>query len=149
MEPKEFSLRVKKEIQNFTKVLEDGGVTSSIAPIFTYWASKFLSPRLVEVFGQANIPTIFSREIMESYDRVRNTRSLTEFPFRVISLGSGDCLTEIEVVKELVASGCSIEFVCTDLNPTVSEFASACAVREGVAQHMKFNVIDLNQRFPE
>jgi hypothetical protein len=60
------ALRLEKEIKNFTKVLEDGGVTSSIPPIFTYWASRYLSPRLHEIFGEVSINSIFANEIFES-----------------------------------------------------------------------------------
>lgn len=106
------SFRLEKEIQNFTKVLEDGGVASSIPPIFTYWASKYLSPRLHEVFGEVSINSIFAKQIFESYNRICDTRSLLKSPFRILSLGSGDCTTETAIVKILVEFGCSLEFIC-------------------------------------
>jgi SAM-dependent methyltransferase len=144
------SFRVEKEIGAFTKVLQEGGVTSSIPPIFTYWASRYLSPRLREVFGDAGINEIFAKELIEAYARVRDRAASVTAPFRVLSLGSGDCTAEVEIVKLLIGLGCTrLEFVCTDLNPEVSRFAEDLAAREGVAQHMRFTVLDLNQSFPD
>lgn len=141
--------RLEKEIANFTRVLEQGGVSSSIPPIFTYWANKYLSPRLVEVFGDSRINFIFANEIFAAYKRVAGKRDLHNHPFKVISLGSGDCTTEIEVVKFLKSFGCKIQFVCTDLNPSVSRFAEQLATQHGVDEEMQFLVLDLNQKFPE
>jgi len=141
--------RLNKEIEVFTKVLEEGGTTSSIPPIFTYWASTYLSPRLREIFGEVNISSLFAKELIESYERTVEVTERSERAFRVISLGSGDCATELEVVKELLRFGMKLEFVCTDLNPTVSAAAEEIALRDGVANSMRFSVVDLNREFPD
>lgn len=141
--------RLEKEIENFTRVLENGGVASSIPSIFTYWAGAYLSPRFVEVFGDPRISFIFASELFGAYKGIASERDIAAKPFRIVSLGSGDCSTEIEIVKFLIGFGCVIEFLCTDLNPVVSKAASERASREGVAQYMTFRVINLNDEFPE
>ncbi len=145
----DFNIQIQKEIANFTRVLEEGGVTSSIPPMFSYWANKYLSPRLIEVFGDPRINFIFASEINKAYKRSNNKNSTGNSPFRILSLGSGDCSTEIEIVKHLLDFGCTIEFVCTDLNPAVSDFAKDAAMKSGVDRHMTFKVLNLNTDFPD
>ena len=135
---------VNAEIANFTNVLEQGGVTSSIPGIFTYWACKYLSPRVRTVFGEADVNAIFAREILECADTFLERKTV-----RILSLGSGDSRTELEIAKKLVDAGVSIELTCTDLNPVVSGFACELAKNEGLAPLFRFEVMDLNSEFPD
>ena len=127
-------------------MLSEGGVTSSIPPISTYRSSKFISPRLIDVFGESDITKLFAREMYECYMSIEIS---VPRKFRILSLGSGDCKTEISIVKLLKEFGMEFEFLCTDLNPTVSDFANSQAVAEGVSQFMSFAVVNLNDTFPE
>ncbi|MCB1820275.1 MAG: methyltransferase domain-containing protein, partial [Candidatus Competibacteraceae bacterium] len=141
------SILVEKEIATFTRVLEEGGVQSSIPAIFTYWASKFLSPRLREVFLEADISLIFAKEIHDCYINWSKLHCSVKGGFRILSLGSGDCTTEIAVCKHLLEFGMQFEFVCTDLNPEVMEFASKCAHQENLGNTITFHVLNLNKDF--
>lgn len=148
MDNKEKSNRNAKEIEKFTQVLRDGGVTSSIPPIFSYWSCKYLSPRLVEIFGDNRIDYIFANEIASNF-KLKFAKSQADGnEFNILSLGSGDCRTEIEIAKILISYGCVFKFYCTDLNPEVVSFAKELSKVENTENSMKFLVLDLNKEFP-
>lgn len=136
----DYVYRVNAEITNFEQALANGGVTHSIPSMFTWWACTYLSSRLINVFGNSDIPTIFAGEIARQVSRSGSREA------RVLSLGSGDCLFE-KSVHELVPAGTSVKWVCTDLNPLVTEHARNTLTREGYGEDFEFRTLDLNLEF--
>ncbi|MGH2508136.1 MAG: class I SAM-dependent methyltransferase [Ktedonobacteraceae bacterium] len=134
-----YSERVSAEIANFDKALAVGGVTTSIPKSFTYWASKYLSPRLINIFGSAQIENIFASEILKC--KKKDCEELS-----VLSLGSGDCVFE-KGVHEIINSQVHASWTCTDLNPSVSAYASQLVDKGGFADNFKFHTLDLNNEF--
>lgn len=115
---------------------------ASIPPIFTYWASRYLSPRLSAMFGTPVIEDIFANEI---------TRVIThpKAPIRIISLGSGECSLERDIAKTLVKYGVPFRMICTDVSPAMLE-AGAKLVREaGLCEYFEFVECDVNATLPE
>jgi len=132
--------RVNAELTNFNKTLTEGGVTSSIPKSFTYWASKYLSPRLVDVFGSAQIENIFANEILECSQKISRNE------LRILSLGSGDCVFE-KSVHDIICRKIKANWTCTDLNPTVSAYAASLISDSGFSGDFKFHTVDLNKNF--
>jgi len=109
--------------------------------MFTYWASTYLSPRLVRIFGAADIPEIFAREIL------RCASASDKRHVRILSLGSGDCEFE-RSVHTLLSGQVDATWSCTDLNAAVSEHAQRIALSSpDHATRFNFHTIDLNIDF--
>ena len=135
-----YAERVSAEIRNFDAALASGGVTHSIAPIFTYWACKYLSPRLINIYGTADIPVLFGNEMLRYAEKSKKEM------LRVLSLGSGDCEFETSIHKN-VAGRVKLNWECTDLNPAVSASAKDRADSMGYGEQFNFHIIDLNEDF--
>lgn len=136
--------KIAAEIQTFTRVLKEGGVVSSIPSIQTYKSTKFIGPRLQNVFGERDIATLFAKEMRDNWLRqIKPDQKLN-----IISLGSGDCLTEFKVVEYLIKNNVYFNFVCTDLTPAVSEYAQTQARIKGFDSLMRFETINLNNSYP-
>ncbi|MCA0297425.1 MAG: class I SAM-dependent methyltransferase [Proteobacteria bacterium] len=135
----DYAFRINAEITNFEQALANGGVTHSIPSMFTWWASTYLSPRLVNVFGCADIPEIFASEI---------ARRAAELGGEVVvlSLGSGDCEFE-RSVHELLPSEVRARWTCTDLNPVVTQHAGRVLRKHGHGDAFSFQTLDLNLEF--
>ena len=136
----DYAFRINAEITNFEQALASGGVTHSIPSMFTWWASTYLSPRLVNVFGCADIPAIFASEI------ARRANESNNMEVRVVSLGSGDCEFE-RSVHELLPQGIDAKWTCTDLNPAVTEHARRVLSEHGHGKSFNFQTLDLNLEF--
>ena len=137
----EYDETVRREIEQYARVLDEGGVSSSIPSIFTYWASTSLSPRLHSIFGEVQVESIFAKEIARS--RAEETNSVT-----VLALGSGDAQTEFEIARQLLDMGIEPHIMCTDLNPIVTERARQDSVDMGLAEYFTFVTVDLNLEMP-
>ncbi|OFX42845.1 MAG: hypothetical protein A2046_03745 [Bacteroidetes bacterium GWA2_30_7] len=140
----DFTNRIKQEIRTFSKVHDEGGVSSSIPSIFTYWASRYLSPRLREVFGEHDINSLFAGEIVERANILNKTNLLT-----CISLGSGDCSAEFDIVSKVISKGVNIKMTCTDINPSLMSFSEKKAQEIGLKNHFTFETFDINSQFSE
>jgi 2-polyprenyl-3-methyl-5-hydroxy-6-metoxy-1,4-benzoquinol methylase len=139
----DFSQRLQREIATFTEAHAQGGITSSIPPIFTYWATRYLGPRLVEVFGQYDINELFASEIVERAQALGHTGYLT-----CLSLGSGDCEAEFDIARKVISKGVNIQLTCTDVNFELMSISSRKALDVGLEDHLKFEVMDINSQFP-
>ena len=135
----DYAFRINAEITNFEQALASGGVTHSIPSMFTWWASTYLSPRLISVFGSPDIPMIFASEI------IRRANELSG-EVRVLSLGSGDCEFE-RSVHELLPPTLGVKWTCTDLNPAVTEHARRVLSGHGHGEAFSFQTLDLNLEF--
>jgi SAM-dependent methyltransferase len=135
--------RLKIEINNFENALSQGGLANSIPSMFTYWASKYLSPRINSVFKTTDICSVFALEIIEN-SKISDVR-----PYRIISLGSGDCRTEINIARQLLTYGLDFKFICTEINPVVIEQAKKLCQDAGVFELFEYYLVDINENFPE
>ncbi len=133
----EYEARVTRELESYREERPELG----LPPIFTYWAVRYVVPRLVEVMGAQSIPEFFAKHI---------AICLLRSPSRhVASLGSGDCSAEIEIARNLLSSGArDFCFSCYDISPFVIERAKAAIAGEGLERHFEFVVQDLNAWSP-
>lgn len=138
----DYAERIKAEISTFEKALAVGGVTSSIPSAFTWWASKYLSPRLDSVFGERDISKIFATEIF----RTASTKG--KFNLRILSLGSGDCQFEEQVDTILREGAVRAQWICTDLNPAIGAHALKRISDANTSAQFEVQALDLNKEFP-
>ncbi|MFZ2030436.1 MAG: methyltransferase domain-containing protein [Vitreimonas sp.] len=114
---------------------------ASIPPIFTYWASRYLSPRLTQMFGSPVIEEIFANEITRVNLHPKS-------PLRIISLGSGECSLERDIAKILIRYGVPFRMICTDVSPAMLDAGRDLVGAAGIQQHFEFVECDVNAKLP-
>lgn len=99
-----------------------------LPPIFSYWSNKYVRPAL-ERFGYSTPDAMYVSELASAYDA--SPVALRTF----VSLGSGDCATEIAIAKQLVGRGRrSFRLECVELNADLLAAGRARAAEAGVAE---------------
>lgn len=106
--------------------------------IFHYWSNKHLRPML-ELLGFSNPDQFFAKHLVEAAARCE-----VDAP-KFISLGAGNCDTEVRVAKLVRAAGVE-QFVieCVDLNPHTLARGAELARSEGVETHLRMVEADFN-----
>jgi SAM-dependent methyltransferase len=97
-----------------------------LPPIFSYWSNKYVRP-VLEQFGYSTPDAMYVTELAAAYDA-----SPVELR-RFVSLGSGNCASEIAIAGELVARGLrGFTLECVELNADLLAEGKARAAREGL-----------------
>lgn len=125
-----------------TLVYKDVADINVLPGIFHYWSNKYLRP-MIEEFGFSNPDQFFAKYLMESAHASGAARA------RFVSIGAGNCDTEVRVAKlmhEAGFSGFTIE--CLDMNPHMLQRGREMAEREGVSDHLAFTRADFNNWQP-
>lgn len=106
--------------------------------IYHYWSNTYLRPEL-ESFGYSSPTDFFYKELLAAAQRAGDRCA------KFISLGAGNCDSEILIATQLRAAGC-IDFVieCVDINPTMLGRGQALALESGVSEHIVFRSADIN-----
>lgn len=122
----EYGGRLAEESGRF----RDVGEVHDLPPIFHYWSNTYLRP-MFEEYGFSNPEQFFAQYLAES---ARNGGA--ECPV-FLSLGAGNCDTEIRVARMMRDAG-TTHFVieCLDLNPRMLDRGRASAEREGLSAHI-------------
>ena len=95
-----------RELEIFANQTE----VNDLPPIFHYWSNKYLRPML-EQFGFSN-PDQFFAHFLE-----RCCRENTGHPIQIVSVGAGNCDTEVRVARLLLERGINdFTLTCLDLN---------------------------------
>jgi len=98
--------------------------------IFNYWSNKYLRPKL-ESFGFSH-PDAFFAHFLERACVDTGGRHA-----RFVSIGAGNCDTEVRVARMLVDRGLhDFTLECLELNPIMVERGIALARENGVANHV-------------
>jgi SAM-dependent methyltransferase len=110
--------------------------------IYDYWSGRHISDNSARVTGHADIvelyATYFQKSLHESSSRF------------LISVGSGDCSIEIQVVKSLIAKGeKDFFFICLELSPILIEKARKQIDTESLGDIITVAQIDLNKWAPK
>lgn len=124
-----YGSRVAAELSRF----RDETDIHALPPIFHYWSNRYLRPKL-ESHGFSHPDAFFVANIEACCDRAA---AGAERERRIISLGAGNCDTEVRLARALVDRGRS-DFVieCLDLNDTMLDRGRAFAADQGVAAHV-------------
>lgn len=106
--------------------------------IFHYWSNSYLRPKL-ELFGFSNPDQFFAAYLDKTFVP-GDLRSR-----RYISVGAGNCDTEIRLAKQLVESGKdNFTIECVDINAEMLKRGAEMASREGVGAQIITRRLDLN-----
>lgn len=111
--------------------------------IFHYWSNKYLRPLLNE-FGYDGIDDFFAREIADAKDAAGDRR------LEVVSVGSGDCGTEVRVAVLLGALGVTdFRITCLDISDGALDRGRGYARDAGVEDHFAVMAHDFNDGLPD
>ncbi len=120
---KDYAERVRREREIFAGQVD----INILPPIFHYWSHTYLRPKLEE-FDCANPDEFFANALQAAL------QDADARPARFVSLGAGNCDTEVRVAQILAARGVR-DFVleCVDINPLMLERGVALARETGLS----------------
>ena len=125
------------------RVYADKAEVHDLPPIFHYWTSVHLLPML-EGFGFSSPDELFIRHLEQAYE------DAPERPARFVSLGAGNCDTEVRLCRLLLERGVSdFEFHCLDVNQEMLDRGRDAARSASLEMHLKPMRADLNDWRPE
>jgi SAM-dependent methyltransferase len=124
-----YGARVAEEVSRFREEIE----IHALPPIFHYWSDRFVRPKL-EAFGFSHPDGFFLTHIEACCARAGSDGDRCK---RIISLGSGNCDTEVRLARGLLDRGRS-DFVieCLDLNDAMLDRGRTHAADQGVTAHV-------------
>lgn len=133
-----YESRVASELATF----EHDEVVHDLPAIFHYWSNTYLRPK-IEAFGFSHPDDFFVKQLVQCM-AVDGTVS------RFVSVGAGNCDTEIRVAKAIRERGHN-QFVieCLELNPVMLARGRELARSEGLAEHVVPVQTDFNNWTPE
>lgn len=134
----EYDDRLAQEKQRFDAEL----CVHDLPEIFHYWSNAYLRP-FINGYGYDGIDDFFVQEIAGAPRREGQ-------PLRIVSVGCGDCATEVGIAAALVARGVAdFDIVCLDISDGALERGRVHAREAGVAERFQMRAHDFNQGLPE
>lgn len=126
--------KMQQEQERYRDVLD----VNALPPIFHYWAHTHLRP-MFEEFGVNHPDDWFVRHLLEGARRTGAGRPA------FVSIGAGNCDTEVRVAKLLREAGLQ-DFVieCVDINQAMLDRGRQMAEEHGVAGNLEFLESDFN-----
>ena len=136
---REYQERMAKEVE-FFKSYEN---VHDLPGIFHYWSNKYMVPKYRQ-FGFDNPKQFFAMYMQ------RACRNFQNETCHFLSVGSGNCDVEVELVEVLLQSGVD-NFVleCLDINQAMLDRGRALAQERTVAENMSFSNSDINSWRPK
>ena len=114
----------------------------NLPEIFHYWSNKYLLPKALQL-GFDHPDEFFALHLQEAGFREGHK------PPRFVSIGAGNCDTEVRVAKRLRDRGLeAFTIECIDINPAMLERGREMAQREGVAPFVLMTQADFNDWRP-
>ena len=137
--PTDYEARIRAQIAQYAN--PEGLL--KLPPIYHYWETKHIRPRMCTVFGVEDVMLFFAGCTAEAFHQPGASR-------RIVSLGAGECEYEITLIKKLMEMG-ETDFVVEglELSPVRSERARERASKEGVDRYLTISEADLNSWVPE
>jgi len=119
----EYGQRLRAELDTFVDQVN----VHELPPIFHYWSNRYVRP-ILESFGYSHPEDLFVKA-MAGVAQARPGQRL-----RMISLGAGNCDTEVRVAQGLRERGV-VDFTieCLELNPAMRERGASLAAEAGLA----------------
>lgn len=132
-----YAFRAAQEVSRFSA--EE--VVHDLPTIFHYWSNTHLRPHL-ERFGFSYPEDFFARQIEHQ------ARAMGR-PIRVVSIGSGNCDSELAVAKLLMERGVDdFRIECLDITPAMLHRGRMLAETAGLGGHFAFTNADFNHWEP-
>jgi hypothetical protein len=125
----DYQNRIRAQIAQYAN---PGGLIQ-FGPIYHYWISKHIQPRIAQVFGVYDALLFYAQYTGEALRQPAD------------GLGAGDCMYEILLIKKLLEMG-EKDFVLEtiELSPLRFDRARAAASAEGVGEDLLLTQGDLN-----
>jgi SAM-dependent methyltransferase len=116
---------------------------NNLPEIFHYWSNKYLGPKIAQ-FGFNHPDEFFALYLQRAADRGVHS------PPRFVSIGAGNCDTEVRVAKLLRNRGLgSFTIECIDINSAMLERGRQMAEGEGVSPFIVTTRADFNRWRPD
>jgi len=126
-----------------TAIFADQAVVHDLPAIYHYWSNRYLRP-IGETFGFSHPDAFFALYLGRCY------ADSAERPARFVSLGCGNCDTEVRVARLLVDRGITdFTLECVDINAAMLERGTAMAAEAGVATQIATATGDFNRWRPQ
>jgi SAM-dependent methyltransferase len=108
--------------------------------VMSYWNKRYVVPKLIEVFGENTIWKIYANAFIEAGKRIDSKA------MRILSIGCGDCLPDIEIAKAMISAGASnFIILATELSSLRIERAKANVINSNLEGYFEFKVVDVNE----
>ena len=108
-------------------IFADQAIVHELPDIYHYWSNKYLRPR-TETLGFSNPDQFFALFLERSFAETMSR------PAKFVSVGCGNCDTEVRVARLLLDRGVSdFTIECLDINADMLERGRAMAKENGVA----------------
>ncbi len=129
-----YSAQLDAELATFKDQVE----IHELPAIFHYWSGKYLSPML-QAMNFAHPDDFFFKKFGLAWDDTEAAHK------RFLSIGAGNCDTEIRVAKLLVNSGkTNFTIECLEINKEMLDRGRVYAQTSGVADQLSFSCSDFN-----
>ena len=129
-----YSEKLDAELRSYRDVVN----VSELPEIYSYWSNKFLRPKL-ESLGFSDPNDLYLHYIKPI------ALGGSESPCRILSLGAGNCDTEINLADLLVRNGVeNFSFDCLDVNPQMLARGKELAQQRGFGSRLGFIEADIN-----
>jgi SAM-dependent methyltransferase len=129
-----YEYKLEAELATFKNQVE----IHELPPIFHYWSGKYLSPML-QAMNFAHPDDFFFKKLGLAWDDTAAT------PKRFLSIGAGNCDTEIRVAQMLVNSGrTNFTIECLEINTDMLERGHARATTTSLSDQLAFACSDFN-----
>jgi SAM-dependent methyltransferase len=133
-----YAQKLEQEVANYRDVAN----VHDLPAIFHYWSNKYLLPKL-QALGVDGIEAFFATHV---------GRLAAAHPgeLRLLSVGAGNCDTEVRIADLLVERGLTrFAIECLDVNPQMLQRGRATAGAAGHAARFTFLETDLNGWKPQ
>jgi SAM-dependent methyltransferase len=130
----DYDRKMRQELSTFEQRVN----VHDLPEIFYYWFNTHILP-MCEAAGFTGVVDFFASELMASSARTGSARP------RFLSLGAGNCDTEIAVAALMRQRGCqdfSIE--CVEINPAMLQRGKELAAERGLLDVLQFTQSDFN-----
>jgi SAM-dependent methyltransferase len=126
--------KMSQELANFREDLN----VHELPQIFHYWSGRYLAPKLNSM-GLEHPDDFFAKSLSRSFELEPNGKK------RFISIGAGNCDTEVRVAKRLINAGFN-NFVieCLEINRDMLMRGQTDAAAQGVRSQIAFVEQDFN-----
>ncbi|QNK65897.1 class I SAM-dependent methyltransferase [Variovorax sp. PAMC26660] len=132
-----YSDQIERELTQYNDQID----VHELPSVFDYWSNKYILPLFHEC-GFSTVDEFYAKNLVQAAQRVGGTA-------RFISIGAGNCDTEIRVVKLMLELGLKdFEFECLDLNPTMLDRGREAVDASGLGRIFRFVQGDFNAWIP-
>ena len=126
------STESERRIQQELQAYDENVNVHDLPEIYHYWSNTYLRP-MFEEFGFSHPDELFANHMYESASACDSERPT------FISIGAGNCDTEVRIAKLLKKKGLDIFSVdCLDLNANMLRRGRDLAEQEGVLENLSF-----------